>query len=335
MSTALITRHTEVVPSGDTHDMKLKMLTSSVALLASAFVIEGTGTPGLAVQADTGKVLVAHRGASAYAPEHTAPAYRLAIEQGADYVEQDLAVTKDGVLVSIHDATLERTTNVEDLFPDRYVLDAKKQKRWFVADFTLAELKQLDAGAWFDARFAGERILTWDEAVDVVGGRAGLYPEMKTPDLYRERGVNIVEVFAEAIRRRGLDIETPLRGRAPVVLQSFDEQAVRDAARLLPKMPRTMLIGSEAMAQKWMSSADRVKELSTFATDIGPAKVLVEKYPDIVRWAHAAGLTVTPYTFRSADTGTFKDVTTEMDHFLYTFGVDAVFTDNPDRFPRK
>jgi glycerophosphoryl diester phosphodiesterase len=334
MSAALITRHIEVVRGSDTHDMKKAIISSSILLLA-AFVIEGAGSSSPTFQAGAAKVLVAHRGASAYAPEHTAPAYRLAIEQGADYVEQDLAVTKDGVLVSIHDATLERTTNVEEVFPDRYVLDAKKQKRWFAADFTLAEIKRLDAGVWFDAKFAGERILTWDEAVDVVGGRAGLYPEMKTPDLYRERGVNIVEVFAEAVRRRGLDIETPIRGRAPIVLQSFDEQAVRDAARLLPKMPRTMLIGSEAMAQKWMSSADRVKELAGFATDIGPAKVLVEKYPEIVRWAHAAGLTVTPYTFRSADTGGFKDVTAEMDHFLYSFGVDAVFTDNPDKFPRR
>lgn len=313
----------------------MKTFVSSVTLLTSAFVIEGAGSPVPAFQAGTGKVLVAHRGASAYAPEHTAPAYQLAIEQGADYVEQDLAVTKDGVLVSIHDPTLERTTNVEDLFPDRYVLDAKGQKRWFVADFTLAEIKQLDAGVWFDAKFAGERILTWDEAVDVVGRRAGLYPEMKTPDLYRERGVNIVEVFAEAVRRRGLDIVTPIRGRAPIVLQSFDEQAVRDAARLLPRMSRTMLIGSDAMAQRWMSSAERVKELATFATDIGASKVLVEKHPDLVRWAHAAGLTVTPYTFRSADTGGFKDVTAEMEHFLYTFGVDAVFTDNPDKFPRR
>jgi glycerophosphoryl diester phosphodiesterase len=158
---------------------------------------------------------------------------------------------------------------------------------------------------------------------------------MKTPDLYRDRGINIVAVFAEAIRKRGLDITTPIRGRAPVVLQSFDEQAVRDAARLLPTMPRTMLIGSEAMAEKWLSSAERVKELATFATDIGLAKGLVAKNPEIVRWAHAAGLTVTPYTFRSADTGEFKDVATEMSHFLYTFGVDAVFTDNPDRFPRR
>jgi glycerophosphoryl diester phosphodiesterase len=281
------------------------------------------------------KINIAHRGASAYAPEHTAPAYRLAIEQGADYVEQDLAVTRDGALVSIHDPTLERTTDVEVLFPDRYTIDAKGEKRWLVADFTLAEVKRLDAGSWFDAKFAGERILTWNEAVDVVAGRAGLYPEMKTPELYRERGIDIVAVFGDAIRRRGLDVDTPIRGRAPVVIQSFDEQAVRDAARRLPNVPRTFVIGSEAMAEQWLSSAGRLRTLATFATGIGPAKALVVQRPELVRWAHEAGLTVTPYTFRSADTGTFTDVTAEMDHFLYTLGVDALFTDHPDRFPRR
>ena len=96
------------------------------------------------------KILIAHRGASAYAPEHSADAYRLAIAQGADFVEQDLAVTKDGVLVSIHDLTLERTTNVEEVFPDRFAEDKSGStpvRRWYVNDFTLAEIKRLDAGS--------------------------------------------------------------------------------------------------------------------------------------------------------------------------------------------
>src|SRR5687768_6539036 len=107
------------------------------------------------------KAVVAHRGASAYAPEHTLEAYRLAIEQGADFVEQDLAVTSDGVLVCIHDLTLDRTTNVEEVFPARSSEDTSGTvhgRRWLVGDFTLAEIKQLDAGSWFSPRFAGARI---------------------------------------------------------------------------------------------------------------------------------------------------------------------------------
>lgn len=276
---------------------------------------------------------VAHRGASSYAPEHTAAAYRLAVAQGADYVEQDLAVTKDGALICLHDESLERTTDVEAQFPDRATRDAQGRKRWLAADLTLAEIKSLDAGSWFDAKFAGERILTFDEAIDIIGSAAGLYPELKTPALYRGRNVDIVALFADAVKRRGLAMTLP-DGRPRLVVQSFDEQAVRDLARALPQVPRTFLIGGGAPAAKWLSGPDTLKEMATFANDLGPAKGLVEKTPAIVQWAHAAGLTVTPYTFRSGATGAYADVEVEMRHFLYTLGVDAVFTDNPDKFPR-
>src|SRR5215212_4229544 len=102
------------------------------------------------------KQLIAHRGASAYAPEHTIAAYQLALEQKADFVEPDLAITKDGVLVCLHDDTLERTTNVEDVFPDRYSRESVGRsgaKHWIANDFSLAEIKQLDAGSWRDAKF--------------------------------------------------------------------------------------------------------------------------------------------------------------------------------------
>ena len=111
----------------------------------------------------TRKTLIAHRGASAYAPEHTMEAYRLAIEQGADYVEQDLQITKDGVLVCLHDTTLERTTDVEEVFPNRFVVETQRGQQvrhWNVSDFTLAEIKRLDAGSWFDPKFKGSRVLT-------------------------------------------------------------------------------------------------------------------------------------------------------------------------------
>jgi glycerophosphoryl diester phosphodiesterase len=150
------------------------------------------------------KQLVAHRGASAYAPEHTIAAYTLAMQQHADFVEQDLAVTKDGVLVCIHDLSLERTTNVEDVFPDRSVEDktgASPVKRWLVADFTLDEIKRLDAGSWFDAKFAGAKVPTFQEAIDLVRGKAGLYPELKDPAFYRDRGVHPEQLLAAILKK--------------------------------------------------------------------------------------------------------------------------------------
>lgn len=296
-------------------------------MMATALMI-GTVTAQAPV-----KRSVAHRGASAYAPEHTAAAYRLAVVQGADYVEQDLAVTKDGALVCLHDDSLERTTNVEEVFPDRATIDAQGRKRWLIADFTLAEIKRLDAGAWFNTRFAGERVLTFDEAIDLVGSAAGFYPELKSPALYRARNIDIVALFSDVVKRRRLEGRMA-DGRPRLVVQSFDEQAVRDLAKALPGVPRTFLIGGGANVERWLSSAAALREAATFATDIGPAKPLVAENPSLVAWAHAAGLTVTPYTFRSGATGTFADVEAEMRHFLYVYGVDQVFTDNPDKFPR-
>lgn len=277
------------------------------------------------------KQLIAHRGASANAPEHTLAAYQLAIDQKADFVEQDLAVTKDGVLVCIHDLTLERTTNVEEVFPTRFVEDrtgASPVKRWRVADFTLAEVKQLDAGSWFDARFAGARIPTFQEAIDAVGTKAGLYPELKDPAFYRARGVRPEVLIADILKKNNRAGKS-----SRVIIQSFEETTVRALGRVLPDVPRVYLVGAPDAAA--LDSADKVRAIATWATGLGPNKAIVAARPELVRWAHAAGLTVTPWTFRSSNTGAFASVRDEMAKFLYDYGVDAVFTDNPDQFPRR
>jgi glycerophosphoryl diester phosphodiesterase len=274
------------------------------------------------------KQLVAHRGASAYAPEHTLEAYRLALEQGADYVEQDLAVTKDGVLVCIHDLTLERTTNVEAVFPDRAVREGSATGRWRVHDFTLAEIKRLDAGAWFDKKFTGARIPTFQEAVDLIKGKAGLYPELKDPGFYRQNGIRPEALLADALKKNGLP-----DGATPVIIQSFDEVTVKQLAKDLPGVPRVILV--EARDGIKLDTAEEIKAIAAWATGLGPNKAIVEEIPQMVKWAHAAGLTVTPWTFRSASTGKYGSVRDEMSRFLYELDVDAVFTDNPDQFPRK
>ena len=278
------------------------------------------------------KAVVAHRGASAYAPEHTLEAYRLAIEQGADFVEQDLAVTKDGVLVCIHDLTLDRTTNVEEVFPTRSSEDTSGTipvRRWLVADFTLAEIKQLDAGSWFDPRFAGARIPTFQEAVDLVKRKAGLYSELKDPAFYRERGVSPERLLAAAVDQNGLAADP----RTPLVIQSFDEATIRMLATALPKVSRVWLI--EPGAADRVDAPGRLKEIASWATGIAPNKAIVVARPELVASAHAAGLTVTPWTFRSSNTGGFASVREEMAEFLCDYDVDAVFTDNPDQLPRR
>ena len=274
---------------------------------------------GVAAQAR--KQLIAHRGASGYAPEHTAAAYRLAMEQHAEFVEPDLAVTKDGVLICLHDDTLNRTTNAAEVFPQR--------EPWLANDFTLEEIRRLDAGTWFKPAFAGQRIQTFQDAIDLVRGKAGLYPELKSPELYRSRHVDQVKLFVDLIKKNGLETPASLK-TTPVIIQSFDEEAVRRVAKELPSIPRVLLVERDGDV-----SEPRLRVIKTFATGVAPEKSLVARHPEMVQQAHALGLTVTCWTFRADEKTTFPSVRDEMAHFLYDLGIDALFTNNPDQFPRR
>lgn len=280
------------------------------------------------------KVLIAHRGASAYAPEHTLAAYRLALEQGADFVEQDLQISKDGILVCLHDLTLERTTNVEDVFPDRAATDAAGNKTWHVSDFTVEELKRLDAGSWFDPKFKAERIPTFQEAIDLMRGKAGLYPETKGPEVYGSRGFDMESLVLAQLGKNTLD-RPGSDPKTPVIIQSFSAESLQKMRKAGTSLPLTFLVSDlDPTRQRWLTDAG-LKEVRQFAVGLGPAKALLLSDATLARRAHAAGLTVTPYTFRSAGMPAGKTVKDEMADFLYRIGVDALFTDNPDQFPRR
>jgi glycerophosphoryl diester phosphodiesterase len=281
----------------------------------------------------TRKTNVAHRGASAYAPEHTLAAYRLALQQGADFVEQDLQITKDGVLVCLHDLTLERTTNAEEVFPDRHRVE-RGAKTWPVSDFTLAEIKRLDAGSWFDKKFAGERVPTWQEAIDLVRGKAGLFPETKGPEVYGSRGFDMEAMVLKELQKNTLD--TPRADpKTPVIIQSFSPESLQKMRGLGTKLPLMLLISDgDPDRGRWLSD-EGLKKATAFADGIGPAKSLLVTDPTLATRAHALGLSITPYTFRSAGVPAGQTVKDEMSTFLYEIGVDALFTDNPDEFPRR
>jgi glycerophosphoryl diester phosphodiesterase len=311
----------------------MMLLARSAALAPLVLAALAVGTLIAAAQISTGpKQLIAHRGASGYAPEHTMVAYQLALDQKADFVEPDLAITRDGVLICLHDDSLERTTNVEELFPDRYsreITGRDGAKQWLANDFTLAEIKRLDAGSWFNPKFAGVRVPTFEEMVSLVRGKAGLYPELKSPPLYTKRGVDMVKVFVDAVRKHGLDRPESLR-TTPMIIQSFDEASVRRSASELPVIPRVFLTSDDKDV-----AGPRLRELARFASGIAPEKRVIERHPDMVGRAHAAGLTVTSWTFRADDKIAFPSVRAEMAHYLYTLGIDALFTNNPDQFPRR
>ncbi|UTN74063.1 glycerophosphodiester phosphodiesterase [Pseudomonas aeruginosa] len=220
-------------------------------------------TAGLAAQAaePSGKALsaaagvpwpavIAHRGASYDAPEETAAAYLLARDLGADYLEADVQRSRDGVLVALHDDTLERTTDVAEVFPER----AKDP----VSSFTLAELKRLDAGSWFNRAFperarpgfVGLRILTLDEMLDIAEGGAnkpGLYLETKVPAQFP----GIEDDLRKLLERRGwlqpreraaaghVDVA---HGNGRVILQTFEKSSLELLQESMPQVPKILLL---------------------------------------------------------------------------------------------
>jgi len=310
----------------------LKLFGSGIGLISSKSLSRALES-GPDVRQLSRKILVAHRGASAYAPEHTLESYQLALKQGADFVEQDLQITRDGVLVCLHDLTLERTTNVKQIFSTRFreeLVNGTPARRWYVSDFSLREIKRLDAGSWFDVKFKGAQVPTFQEAIDLVRGKAGLYPETKNPEVYGQSGFDMERLVLDVLGKNRLD-KRSAAGHTPVIIQSFSPESLRKLSRTLKtKLPLVLLVSDEAPTS-WLTAVGLAKA-KQFASGIGPAKALVDK--SLVTQAHALGLSVTPYTFRASNAGRFKTVREEMSYYLYTLGVDALFTDNPDLFPR-
>ena len=306
----------------------LVVLLLSIDLRAAA-VMSPAGPPQTQPPARQKRWLVAHRGASAYAPENTVPAFRLAAEQGATFVEFDLRFTKDGQIVCLHDDSLERTTDVEEVFPDRSRpgATAAAPRRWLLEDFTLAEVKRLDAGTWFDAKYRGTRIPTFAETIDSLKGRSGLFIELKSPERYAGiEKMMLDELKAKGLERPGAD------PRTPVLIQSFTASSLEILAKTLKTpLPIHFLVGARDAAP-WVTPEGLAK-VKSFATGLSPEKVIVRDNPDLMKRARELGLLVTPYTFRASAVTGYSDVRAEMTHYLDVLGVDGVITDNPDQMP--
>ncbi|UKK86282.1 glycerophosphodiester phosphodiesterase [Sphingopyxis sp. BSN-002] len=312
-------------------------------------------------------IVIAHRGASGERPEHTLASYRLAIDLGADYIEPDLVLTKDGVLVARHENEISETTDVADHpeFASRKAtktIDGKAVTGWFTEDFTLAELKTLRAkerlprlrSTDYDGKY---EIPTFAEILDLLveinKGRAkpvGVYPETKHPGYFASIGLPHEAPLLAILEKYGY------RGRkAPVFIQSF-EVANLKAIRAKSDLPLIQLMDGEGgpaddpkASYAAMASPEGLKAIAAYADGIGPYKEMIIPRSAIgtlgdptslVRDAHAAGLKVHPWTFRRenyflplADKGGINparhgDLAAEIDAYLKT-GIDGLFSDNP------
>lgn len=288
-------------------------------------------------------IVIAHRGASGYRPEHTLEAYSLAIDMGADYIEPDLVVTADGHLIARHDIYLSSSTDVASHpeFADRR-RDLNGQTDWFVQDFTLAEIKTLRARQAFLGRtrdYDGEfSIPTLAEILDLIaakeaetGRRIGIYPETKQPGLFASLGLDFAEPLLTQLGAAGYkDADDP------VFIQSFEPEILRKLSELTD-IRLVMLLFSKKELDPEAGEDDPnlpFEAFADFVDGVGPYKGLLTgptgQTTDFVAAAHRRGLVVHPYTLRTDRVGDgFDSVEAEIKAYLDA-GVDGFFTDFPD-----
>lgn len=314
----------------------------------------GLAVPGVA--ADKAEPFeIAHRGASGYLPEHTVEAVAMAHALGASWIEQDVVMSSDGVLVVLHDITLDATTDVRARFPDR----SRKDGLNYALDFTLAELKTLEVRERFDpktgkpvypGRFSGElpvfRIATFEESLSLVqslnastGRKVGVYPEVKRPAWHLAQGRDLGAEVVSELRRFGYEEKTDL-----CHLQCFEYDEVRRLrekvgyrGKLVQLLGGGDKIGEGHTDFAYLRSPEGLRELARWVDGIGPpiSEVLTGDLPgerritSLVSNAREAGLVVHPYTARSDSLPKWASDYAELIDALAEAGVEGYFTDFP------
>ena len=308
--------------------------------------------------ANKSPVVIAHRGACGYLPEHTLEAKALAYGMGADYLEQDVVASRDDELLVLHDIHLDTVTDVAQRFADR----AREDGRFYARDFDLAELKTLNVHerrsedgvtAVFPGRFPTTEgrfsIATMAEEIVMIQGlnkatgrNIGIYPEVKSPAFHAEEGVDVSQLLLNMLKEFGYTDK-----EAPVYVQCFDaKEVLRLRIELGCQLKIVQLIGENDWGESdtdydVLKTADGLRQIATVADAIGPwAEQLytiaeIDGQPvsrGLVSRAHAAGLSVHPYTFRADALLPGFDTFAEMvEWFAATLSIDGLFTDFPDK----
>ena len=302
-------------------------------------------------------LVVAHRGACGYLPEHTLESKAYAHALGAHYIEQDVVATRDDQLVVLHDVHLDRVTDVAERFPGR----SRDDGRYYARDFDLAEIKSLRAGerrgedginAAFPKRFpvgVGEfRVPTLREEIKMIQGLnrstgriAGIYPEIKRPAWHRAEGVDISALVLQLLDDLGYRTKAD-----PVFLQCFDAAEVRRIRHELGcPLRMVQLLGENEWGESDtdyddLKTPDGLRALANTVDAIGPFIGQLVKLADVdgqpistglVSSAHEAGMLVHPYTFRADQLAPgFESMGEMVGWFVEQLDIDGLFTDFPD-----
>jgi glycerophosphoryl diester phosphodiesterase len=281
-------------------------LVLTVALLVLATPAAGAA-PEKNTATDAPVLNIGHRGASGYAPEHTIPAYDLALKQGADYIEIDLQMTADGVLVALHDDTLDRTAR-----------GPAENCTGLVIEKTLEQIKTCDVGTWFNERYpqyanpeyVGLQIPTLEEIFQRYSHRTNYYIETKNPEAAPGMEEELLRLMEE------YNLIKPAAKRWQVLIQSFSPESLQKIHALEPSLPLIQLYSSRETSEEIQA---KLAAAQAYAVGIGPSKSDVDA--DLVTAAHELCLDVHPYTVNE---------TAEMEA-LISLGVDGMFTNFPDR----
>ncbi len=303
------------------------------------------------------RIIIAHRGASGYLPEHTLPAKALAHAMGADYLEQDLVLSKDGIPVVLHDIFIDTVTDVAKQFPERKRADG----RFYALDFSVAELKKLQVTERFDQRtgkpvFATRfplwqgsfQIPTFEEELQFIQGlnrttgrEAGIYPEIKAPSWHREQGQDLSRIVLAVLDRYGYRTKTD-----KVFLQCFEYPELKRLRVEVGYRGRLIQLVADPKASQsgtdfaFLTGRAGLEELAKVADGIGPSlgQVIAGKrdgkfnITDLVKTAHEFKLQVHPYTIRTDALPSGVKSGEELFHAcLVEAGADGVFTDQTDR----
>jgi glycerophosphoryl diester phosphodiesterase len=308
-------------------------------------VVIASAAAATAPPRQTAPIVIGHRGASGYRPEHTLEAYRLAVEMGADFIEPDLVSTKDGVLIARHENEIGTTTDAADRFPTRKQtksIDGQTLTGWFSEDFTLAEIKTLRArerlpfrSHSYDGQF---EIPTFDEVIALAqklgaarGRPVGVYPETKHPTYFRSIKLPLEDPLLASLQKAGWNSR-----EAPVFIQSFEQTNLRE----LRKKTKVRLVQLASTPALLTDAA--LKDIASYADGLGPEKRLVIPVnadgslgttTDVIARAHKLGLVVHVWTVRVEKQflpAAYKgDAAAEFEQ-LRSLGADGVFTDFPD-----
>ena len=305
-------------------------------------------------------LIIAHRGASGYTPEHTLHAYRLGIAMGADIFEPDLVITKDGVLIARHENEISETTDVAEVYPDRKtvkVIDGKRVEGFFTEDFTINEIRKLKARERLPFRNQGENglypVATFEELLDlrtelsqVHGREIGIAPELKHSTYFASINLPLEDKFIELVRKFRLE-----GVGAPVMVQSFEVSNLKYLREKLPHIQIFQLLGEAQerpadqaeLTYGEMATEAGMRDIARYADWISPWKPYIVPFDPqtkrllkptgFVELAHGQGLKVVPYTFRNEDQFlSIEDQGYPEQEYLRFFelGVDAVFSDHPD-----